>query len=63
MKARQKRPNFVVLNMHEQPADATVSQMRLLRDASIKEERKADYPHAMQAMVKLLDRAEDLIQS
>jgi hypothetical protein len=39
------------------------SSVRRLRDATIKEERKADYPHALQALWKALDRAEDLIQN
>jgi hypothetical protein len=34
-----------------------------LRDAIIKEECKRDYPHALQALWKALDRAEDLIQN
>ena len=33
------------------------------RDATIKEEGKGDYPHALQALWKALDRAEDLIQN
>ena len=33
------------------------------RDATIKEECKSDYPHALQALWKALDRAEDLIQN
>jgi phage gp29-like protein len=37
--------------------------VRRFRDATIKEERKSDYPHALQALWKALDRAEDLIQS
>ena len=32
------------------------------RDAGVKEECKAHYPYAMQAMVKQLDRAEELIR-
>jgi hypothetical protein len=39
------------------------SSVRRFRDASIKEECKRDYPHALQALWKALDRAEDLIQS
>ena len=30
---------------------------------TIKEECKSDYPHALQALWKALDRAEDLIQN
>jgi hypothetical protein len=33
------------------------------RDATLKEECKGDYPHALQALWKALDRAEDLIQN
>jgi hypothetical protein len=39
------------------------SSVRRFRDATIKEESKSDYPHALQALWKALDRAEDLIQS
>jgi hypothetical protein len=39
------------------------SSVRRFRDATIKEECKRDYPHALQALWKALDRAEDLIQS
>jgi hypothetical protein len=38
------------------------SSVRRFRDATIKEECKIDYPHALQALWKALDRAEDLIQ-
>jgi hypothetical protein len=33
-----------------------------LQDATVKPECKSDYPHALQALWKALDRAEDLIQ-
>ena len=39
------------------------SSVRRFRDATVKEECKSDYPHALQALWKALDRAEDLIQS
>jgi hypothetical protein len=39
------------------------SSVRRFRDATIKEECKTDYPHALQALWKALDRAEDLIQN
>src|ERR1700684_3994498 len=39
------------------------SSVRRFRDACIKEEYKANYPHALQALWKALDWAEDLIQS
>src|ERR1700751_4255352 len=37
------------------------SSVRRFRDATINEECKGDYPHALQALSKALDRAEDLI--
>jgi hypothetical protein len=39
------------------------SSVRRFRDATIKEECKGDYSHALQALGKALDRAEDLIQN
>jgi hypothetical protein len=39
------------------------SSVRRFRDATIKEKCKGDYPQALQAMLKALDRAEDLIQN
>jgi hypothetical protein len=39
------------------------SSVRRYRDATIKEECRSDYPHALQALWKALDRAEDLIQN
>jgi hypothetical protein len=39
------------------------SSVRRFRDATIKEDCKSDYPHALQALWKALDRAQDLIQS
>jgi hypothetical protein len=39
------------------------SSVRRFRDATIKDECKSDYPHALQALWKALDRAEDLIQN
>jgi len=39
------------------------SSVRRFRDATIKEERKGDYPHALQALWIALDGAEDLIQN
>jgi hypothetical protein len=38
------------------------SAVSRFRDATIKEECKSDYPHALQALWKALDRAEDLIE-
>jgi hypothetical protein len=39
------------------------SSVRRFRDATIKEECRRDYPHALQALWKALDRAEDLIRN
>src|ERR1700675_120439 len=39
------------------------SSVRRFRDATMKKECKGDYPHALQALWKALDRAEDLIQN
>src|ERR1700730_529633 len=39
------------------------SLVRRFRDATIKEECKGDYPQALQALWKALDRAVDLIQN
>jgi hypothetical protein len=39
------------------------SSVRRFRDATVREENKSDYPHALQALWKALDRAENLIQS
>jgi hypothetical protein len=39
------------------------SSVRRFRDATMKEECKSDYPHALQTLWKALDRAEDLIQN
>jgi hypothetical protein len=39
------------------------SSVRRFRDATVKPECKSDYPHALQALWKALDRAEDLIQN
>jgi hypothetical protein len=39
------------------------SAVRRFRDATLKEDCQRDYPQALQAMLKALDRAEDLIQN
>jgi hypothetical protein len=39
------------------------SSVRRFRDSTTKEECKSDYPHALQALWKALDRAEDLIKN
>ena len=38
------------------------SSVRRFQDTSVKEECRSDYPHALQALWKALDRAEDLIE-
>jgi hypothetical protein len=39
------------------------SSFRRFREATIKEDCKSDYPHALQSLWKALDRAGDLIQN
>ena len=39
------------------------SSVRRFREATVKQECKSDCPHALQALWKALDRAEDLIQN
>ena len=39
------------------------SAVRRFRDATLKENCNGDYPQALQALLKALDRAEDVIQS
>jgi hypothetical protein len=39
------------------------SSVRRFRNATVRQERKSDYPLALQALWKALDRAEDLIQN
>jgi hypothetical protein len=51
------------LQMRNEAIRSLCSSVRRFRDATIKEECKSDYPHALQALWKALDRAEDLIQS
>jgi hypothetical protein len=51
------------LRIRNEAIKSLCSSVRRFRDATIKEECKGDYPHALQAMWKALDRAEDLIQS
>jgi hypothetical protein len=52
-----------ILASPERGDQSLCSSVRRFRDATIKEECKSDYPHALQALWKDLDRAEDLIQS
>jgi hypothetical protein len=51
------------LRLRNEAIKSLCSSVRRFRDATIKEECKNDYPHALQALWKALDRAEDLIQS
>jgi hypothetical protein len=51
------------LHLRNQAIKSLCSSVRRFRDATIKEECKSDYPHALQALWKALDGAEDLIQS
>jgi hypothetical protein len=51
------------LHLRNEALKSLCSSVRRFRDATIKEECKSDYPHALQALWKALDRAEDLIQS
>jgi hypothetical protein len=50
------------LRIRNEAIKSLCSSVRRFRDATIKEECKSDYPHALQALWKALDRAEDLIQ-
>jgi hypothetical protein len=50
------------LRILNEATESLCSSVRRFRDATIKEECKSDYPHALQALWKALDRAEDLIQ-
>jgi hypothetical protein len=51
------------LNLRNEAMKSLCSSVRRFRDATIKEECRSDYPHALQALWKALDRAEDLIQN
>src|ERR1700760_190068 len=51
------------LRIRNEAIRSLCSSVRRFRDATIKEECKSDYPHALQALWKALDRAEDLIQN
>ena len=50
------------LHLRNEAIKSLRSSVRRFRDATIKEECKGDYPHALQAMWKALERAEDLTQ-
>jgi hypothetical protein len=49
------------LHLRNEAIKSLCSSVRRFRDATIKEDCKSDYPHALQALWKALDRAEDLI--
>jgi hypothetical protein len=49
--------------MRNEAFKSLCSSVRRFRIATIKEKCKSDYPHALQALWKALDRAEDLIRS
>ena len=51
------------LRLRNDAIKSLYSSVRRFRDATIKEECKGDYPHALQASWKALDRAENLIQT
>src|SRR6266403_3676648 len=46
------------LHLRNEAIKSLCSSVRRFRDATIKEECKSDYPHALQALWKALDRAE-----
>jgi hypothetical protein len=50
------------LHLRNEAIKSLCSSVRRFRDATIKVECKSDYPHALQALWKALDRAEDLIR-
>jgi hypothetical protein len=51
------------LHFRNEAIKGLCSSVRRFRDATIKEECKSDYPHALQVLCKALDRAQDLIQN
>jgi hypothetical protein len=51
------------LHLRNEAIKSLRSSVRRFRDATIKEECRSDCPHALQALWKALDRAEDLIQN
>jgi hypothetical protein len=50
------------LHLRNEAIKSLCSSVRRFRDATIKPECKSDYPHALQALWKALDLAQDLIQ-
>jgi hypothetical protein len=51
------------LRIRNEAIKSLCSSVRRFRDATVKEECKGDYPHALQTLWKALDRAEDVIQN
>jgi hypothetical protein len=51
------------LYLRNEAIKSLCSSVRRFRDGTVKEQCKSDFPHALQALWKALDRAEDLIQS
>jgi hypothetical protein len=51
------------LHLRNEAIKSLCSSVRRFRDATIKAECRSDYPHALQALWKALDRVEDLIQN
>ena len=51
------------LHLRNEAIKSLCSSVRRFRDATVRQECKADYPHALQALWKALDRAEDLIRN
>jgi hypothetical protein len=49
--------------MRDEAIKSLCSSVCRFRDAIIKDGCKSDYPHALQALWKALDRAEDMIQN
>jgi hypothetical protein len=49
------------LRIRNEAIKSLCSSVRRFRDAASKEECKSDYPHALQALWKALDRAKDLV--
>jgi hypothetical protein len=50
------------LHLRHEAIKSLCSSVRRFRDATIKVESKGDYPHALHALLKALDRAEDLVK-
>ena len=51
------------LYLRNEAIKSLCSSVRRFRDTTVKEQRKSDFPHALPALCKALDRAEDLIQN